>query len=459
MNLSSFRASLRNIGRNSFFRSVSVLVGGTACAQALIILSLPILTRLYTPEDFGILAVFTSLLGLISVVACLRLDIAIPIPKKDEEAANLLALALSSAFAIAAVVLAIVLVFPQKIVQLLNQDELQPYLALLPAGIALTGGYNAFQYWATRKKQFKRIAVTRAEQAIGSISIQLAFGLYNPTSLGLIVGQVIKSGAGLFGLLRQTIQEDWAITRHISFANMKCTFQKYSYFPRFSSAEALANSAAIQVPIIAIAAFSDDTITGMLALSMRVMQIPMSFIGSSIAQVYLSQAPEKLRSGELDKFSLQVLQDLIRVGVGPLVCIGILAPDIFSLVFGSTWDKAGELVRWMTPWFIFQFLSSPISMSLQVTDNQKTALGLQIYGFCIRTVPVWLSGFFYVQSISETYAVTGFIFYSTYLYVIVRVTQISAEETGKLAIRLLRTIITWGLPAMSFLLLKNLFYL
>ena len=84
----------RLLPRASFARSVGVLAGGTAVAQGIGVLALPLITRLYTPEDFSVLAVFSSIVAIVSVAACLRLEIAIPLPETDEDAANLLALAL-----------------------------------------------------------------------------------------------------------------------------------------------------------------------------------------------------------------------------------------------------------------------------------------------------------------------------------------------------------------------------
>ena len=80
--------------KNRFARSVSFLAGGTAAGQAITVLAAPLLTRLYSPEDFGLLAVYTSLLMTIGVIASLRYQLAIPLPKSDEEAAHVVVLSL-----------------------------------------------------------------------------------------------------------------------------------------------------------------------------------------------------------------------------------------------------------------------------------------------------------------------------------------------------------------------------
>jgi len=114
----TLRTKFQSLNRGGFVRSVGVLVGGTAFAQALTVLALPLVTRLYTPFDFSVLAVFVSILSIISVAACLRLEIAIPLPESDEDAANLLALALCACSVVSALTGIVVWWFPSQIVNL-----------------------------------------------------------------------------------------------------------------------------------------------------------------------------------------------------------------------------------------------------------------------------------------------------------------------------------------------------
>jgi len=89
--------------KSSFSGDVLKLVGGTAFAQVLSILASPIITRMYGPEAYGLSALFTSIAGIIATIACLRYELAVMLPEKDEDAANLLALSLILATLISAV--------------------------------------------------------------------------------------------------------------------------------------------------------------------------------------------------------------------------------------------------------------------------------------------------------------------------------------------------------------------
>lgn len=423
--IQTLRTKLQALGQVDFVRSVGVLAGGTALAQGIAVLALPLVTRLYSPGDFSVLAVYSAVLGILGVVACLRLEIAIPLPENDAEAANLLALALCSSAAVSVLLALIVWVWPMKIVQLLDQPGLQPFLWMFPLGIWLASTYAAVQFWATRKKRFTAIAKTRMTQSLGGVAVKLGLGLWQGFgALGLLLGQLIATGAGVFGLCRHIWQDDRTALSHVSWQGMRKALIDYQRFPKFSMLESFANNAAIQLPIIIIAATAIKPDAGYLMLATQAVSVPMSLIGGAVSQVYLSRAPDEFRAGNLGPFTAQVIAGLVKTGVGPIVFIGMTAPVLFPLVFGGAWQRAGEMVAWMTPWFVMQFLSSPVSMTLHVTGNQKAALWLQISGLFFRVGSVIFALTFFNGFIFEVYAVSGVIFYITYFGLILMLAKV-----------------------------------
>jgi O-antigen/teichoic acid export membrane protein len=150
--------------KSSFLRSVAVLAGGTAIAQAVPILVMPLLTRIYKPDDFGMLGVFSALLGITSVVAGLQYEVGIPIPELDETAVNLMGVALICVVVTSGMSAVAIALFSAEIADLVRMPEIGKFLWLLPICIGGTGGYTAFQFWAVRKRAFPRIARTRFVQ-------------------------------------------------------------------------------------------------------------------------------------------------------------------------------------------------------------------------------------------------------------------------------------------------------
>jgi O-antigen/teichoic acid export membrane protein len=401
--------------RHEFVRPVGVLVGGTALGQGIVALALPVVTRLYSPADFSVAATFVAVLSICGVAACLRFELAIPLPERDDDAANLLAIALASTLlATCAAGLGVVFLRDQAVTWL-RQPRLAPFMWLLPLGIALTGTYNALVAWSVRKKDFGAIARTRISQALGVAGIQILFGWLAWTPLGLLVAQVVNSGAGCLNLALRSIRTSSNQLRTISLHRMRSLFLAYRRFPGYSTIEALANAAGMQVPVILIAAAAAGPEAGYLALATTVTQAPLGMIGGAIAQVYLSRAPAEYRTGTLGSFTASMLGGLLKTGVGPLILAGFVAPDVFVFVFGHSWRRSGDLVAWMTPWSVMQFLAVPISMALHVTQNQRAALVLQLSGLGIRAGLVGFAAARAPHLVAEIFAVSGFVFYSIYL--------------------------------------------
>ncbi len=407
--------------KNQFVRSVGVLVGGTAGAQAIVVLSSPILTRLYSPDDFSIFAVYSSIFGILVSIACLRFEIAIPLPQKDTVAINVLAISLCMPLIVGIVLCLIFFFADDLIVGLLRRDGVDRYFWLIPIGVWLAGSCRALQYWAIRKKRFRLVTKARLLQSFGGVSTQIVFGFFCIGPLGLLLGMIVRISLGILGLWRDLVTTQIETLRQVNFRDVVNVFREYKRFPKYSTMEALANSGSAELPILLIASVVTGPEVGFLMLATRVMTAPMSLIGKSVAEVYLSTAADCYRKGQLGASTLNVMRGLLKIGVGPLVFAGITAQYLFPVIFGREWSRAGEIIMWMTPWFIMQFLVSPISMVLHVVGRQTTALGLQVFGLALRFGVVFVAAFVIETRIVEAYAVSGFLFYSLYAFIICKI--------------------------------------
>jgi O-antigen/teichoic acid export membrane protein len=399
------------------------LAGGTVFAQGLIALSLPLLTRLYTPGDFALLAVYMSILGLVTAVACLRLNLAIPLPEDDGESMSLLALALIAAAVMSLGIALLVIFAPDASARLLGQPEMISYLWMIPVGVFLAAVYNALQYWASRKQRFPLITRTRMTRAVGGAATQVGFGIAHPTPFGLLFGHMLYSGLGVLGLVRNIWREDRVVLSSVRPASARAALVRYRRFPLYSVPEALFNTGGIQVPVLLIAAIAAGPEAGFLMLAMQVMGMPMALFGSSVAQVYLAEAPRRRRDGTLGLFTKQAMFGLLKAGGPPLIGIGLLSPVLFPWIFGDSWGRAGNIVAWMTPWFILQFIASPISAVLHVTDNVRVAMVLQAFGFVLRLSIVLIAASCFRGWLVEAYALSGAVFYALYAFVIQKVAK------------------------------------
>lgn len=409
-------------------KATGILMGGTALGQAILLLALPFLTRIFTPEHFNVLAVYVAIVGVFAGAACLRLDVAISIPEAVGEARCLLTLAVMCAAVVSAIV-AIGVWLVGKFLLIDFGIDLDTFSLLVGVGLFSIGTLNTFQVWYVREKKFMSLSLVKLGQAIGSVLVQVAFGLLGGKAYGLLLGYIANSALGALAFSLHILWKAGGPAR-IAFGKLKQVLSDYSRFPRYSTFESLANEGASQIPVLLIAFWVGGAEAGFLMLAARVLQAPIALLGNAVSQVFLSEAPEKERQGVLGDFALEMMVRLAKVGVGPLIVAGLLAPALFPIVFGEQWQRSGELISWMTPWFIVQFIVSPVSLSLHVKGRQKIALLLQVFTLLFRVAAVGICVFAFSNVVVEVYALSGLVVYTVYLHCVLTVLGIKWVDLG-----------------------------
>jgi O-antigen/teichoic acid export membrane protein len=360
--------------KTAFARSVSVLVGGTAGAQLIAVLAAPLLTRLFTPKDFGLLAVYASLLALIGVVSSLRYELAIPLPEEDGEAANVTVLSLLLVSLTTVLSSLLVGMFATPIADALGAPALADYLWLVPVGVLLAGGYNVFNYWSVRTKRFSAIASTRICQSLTTLAIQIA--VFKLGGLALLLGQVAGQSIGIISLSRPALA--MRAFRQVSWSGIWQVAVHYRQFPIFSTWGGFVDTASTKLPLIVFFTTFGPSMAGFLTIADRVLQMPASLIGRAVSQVFYSNAAEAHKSGELSQLVERIFSKLVHIGFPPALLIFLTAPDLFEFVFGENWRQAGKFASWMTPWLFLQFASSPLSIIFVITEKMGQSLVWQI---------------------------------------------------------------------------------
>lgn len=373
MSIAAVKTLLRH---NQFVRGVTILAGGTIAGQAVAVLVAPFLTRLYTPEDFGLFAVYTSLLMFIAAIATLRYHLAIPLEEEDADAAHVAVLSIMLVLGFTLLSVLMVFLVGESLARLFSAPLLVDYLWLLPVGVVLMGLYQVFYYWNIRSKAFPVIARTKFIQAAGAAGLQLGGSAMGP--LALLLGQVAGQVLGVGSLARLTLRRSKNTFRQVHVAGLARVGRRYRRFPIYSSWGGVANDFGLHAPPIFLAASFGTATAGIYALTHRVGAIPMSLIGHAIASVLLANATEVHRQGNLLALVRRVHQNLAAVAAGPAMALIVAGPDLFAVAFGERWREAGEFARWMTPWFYFQFTSSPLSSVFMVLEMQAQYAAFQL---------------------------------------------------------------------------------
>jgi lipopolysaccharide exporter len=366
-----------------FGRSVVTLASGTAMAQLLLALAMPVLTRLYTPTDYGTLAVYSSTLTVLLVVASLRYEVAIPLPEDEPAAASLLVLTLALLAGMGTILSVAIWLGGDAFATAVRVPALRPYLWLVPVGFLGAGLYQTLSYWAIRRSAFGRIARTKLSQGVGQVGSQVALGLAHAGAPGLLIGDVIGrvAGGGGLALLAWRDHPGALVTR----ASLVAAARRYRRFPLLTTWSGLFNIGSLQLPSILFSASFGAAAAGLYALSYKMLVLPTMLVGQAVGQVFLSRAATVAREPErLRQLTERIALVLFACGLPVFAAIGLSGPRLFAIVMGRQWEQAGRYAQVLAPWFVVWLVSNPLSGLLSVREWQGSALAFSTFEFALR---------------------------------------------------------------------------
>ena len=410
----------------AFFSNVLKLVSGSIIAQILGILLIPVITRIYSPDDFGVYQLFLSISGILVAFSCLSYQLSIMLPKEDEDSANLVALCFILVTIISIVSGSFFIIFSDWVGQILNTPEISGYLIFLPLIVFLNGIFLGMTYWLTRRKRFGINATAQIVNSFSSKVVQIAIGLYSASSTGLIAGSIVSGIASLAVLFKQ-IKDDLPLFRKVTFENIRSLAIRYKRFPMFTSWSTGANTISTQIAPLLLAYYFSPEVVGYYAIASMVVFLPMGIIGSATSQVFFQKAcDEKNRTGNVTNIVREIQPRLISIGMFPMFVLMIMGADLFSFVLGSQWSVSGQYAAILAPWLLFVFIASPLTTIFSVLEKQTLDLTFNILILISRVVVLVIGGMYgnpYVALL--LYSITGVIFWGWMNLYIVKISGIS----------------------------------
>ena len=403
-----------------FTKNLITLVTGTSIAQSLPVLVSPVLTRIYSPDDFGILAIFMSLSVILGIVANLKYELAVLLPEKDENAANLVSLGLIVSVVLSLLLALFLLLFSDQVITWLNEPRLKGWIYLVPAVVLLIGVYGMLNYFNTRIKKYKSIAFSRVAKSVAMVSVQLVAGFGKMAFGGLILGYAVSHLFGNIKLFRNFISNK-RLLNAVNKNGMLSMAKRYKRFPQFTFPATLSNKMATDLTNILISVIFTVTTLGFYSLAMRMLAFPSSLIGTSVGQLYMQEATsEKNKVGKATQSFGAILVRLGLFGLPLFAVIFIFAEPIFGFVFGEEWRVAGTYARYLIPLLYIRFVVSPVSVSLSVFEKQHLSLYVQL-GMLIVTLLVfgyaWYMGLAF-ETFLLVYVITLSVYYLFFLLIL-----------------------------------------
>ena len=367
---------------------MATLALGSGLARVIGIASIPILTRLYTPEDFGVMAVFVALVAILAPLLTLRYVLALPLPSHDGLAMNLMALSAGLMLIIGTVLAISLALFAEPLLGLISMEVLAPWWWLIVLALIGSGTYEMLSLWATRRRAYKAIARTQVTQSAAGAIVKIGFGAFGAGPIGLLVGQVVAQSGGIGTLLRQFRSEFRANWRHVRRSRLERVAIRHRGFPIYRLPSQILLVFSTQAPILFIATLYDPSTTGQFGLAMAALALPLGLLGRSTANAFYSEAANigRRKGEQIWQLTIAVLKRLALLALLPTIVLLLFGPQLFVIVFGENWELAGVFASVLAIYLFTQFLQTPAAHLFYIYEQQRSLLFLNVQRFVLVTV-------------------------------------------------------------------------
>lgn len=407
--------------RTEFSNNVLTLITGTTIAQAIPIAISPILTRIYTPEDFGIFALFFALTIIFGSIANGRYELAVMLPRKDEDAINIFALGMIINIIISIVLLCVVIIFQEFFIMFLKSNEIGFWLYFIPVSVFFIGFYYNLEYFNNRKKYYKDIRNTVIIKSIILAVIQLSVGFMKAGAAGLISGEVFSRIFANMKLLKNIVSDKILISK-IKILKIVALSKKYKDFPKYSLPSSLADILTLQLPFLFLPKIFSLAISGYFSLAQKLIGLPGALLARSISQVYFQTISEnKNKNIKNMPLLLNTIKKLFFISLPISIIIFLFAPSLFEIIFGIEWRISGEIAKYLALIFFITFIVSTVSNTLIVYKKLKR-LAMWQYSYLVSSVCFFSICMFYKVNFEEFlvyFVIHEYVMYSVYFYLIV----------------------------------------
>jgi len=376
----------RVIGDSEFKKNLITLTGGVAIAQVIPILCSPILTRLFTPDDFGLYANFMSIAAFLIVLISGKYEYAIILPQKDQEAINILSLTCLLAIFFSLLFCLIFLAFGNPIVELLNAGKLSQYMWMIPVCALLSAVFYIFNEWCIRKKWFVTLGKNKISNTTGIAGTSILFGLAK-LQPGLILGQILgQIFSGASAIIR-VLKKDRHLFAYITTDKMWYFAKRYSNFPKFTMSGQILNTIGSQLPVFVISSQFGLYETGLYMMVVRVMGMPITFLGNSFADVFKQRAAQDYQTnGNCIDIYKKTVFSLIKIAIIPFIALLIIAPPLFEFVLGAEWYVAGIYARYLCVYLLLSLISAPVCWMTVIAEKQHLSLIWQMLYIALAVI-------------------------------------------------------------------------
>ena len=396
-----------------------VVMAGSGAAQVISMALVPVISRLFSPAEFGVSGSFGAVAGVIAAAVTLEYSQAIMLPRGKEDALGLLAVSLSSTSFVAFLTLTICVLAPGFMNGLMQTQGVFP-LTLLVVSTLISGTNYSFQAWAVRAKAFKQTSTSQVIRSFSGKGATIGFGLLGAGAPGLIAGNIVGNALASINVFRVLLPDLGMLRKQATPSSMVRLAREYRDFPAYTASQGVINALSGGLPVLLLTRYFGLPVAGSYAFALNVLTFPMGFVLGALRQVLFQKASESQHQGRsLSALYVKVTATLFGMALLPTAVILAWGPQLFGWFFGAQWQTAGEFSRGLMIWMAVVFCNLPATLFGRIIRIQRFVFFYDVSLLVARTAALVLGGFF--LSASQTvmaYAIVGAAM-NTYLIVAV----------------------------------------
>lgn len=418
--------------KNSFFRDSIILSGGTAIAQILPFLFYPILGRIFTVEEFGLLAALTAITSILAVVASGKYESAILVAVSKREAASLALLStMLSAVFLLLIYLILQFVLGNTLSLWLKEPMLKSMLWICPISAWAIIIFTVYNEWCVREKHFNSLSVNKIVNSGAIVGAKTVFGYVRVFTHGLVIGDVIGRIISALVCVVRAWMRDGKTFREVKKIEMIDAAKKYIDFPKYTMPGQLLNTIALQFPILLLAVYFNKTEVGYFSMAMTIFAIPLTVISGAVRDVFRQRANEQLNTtGNCRALFVKVTLILTLMAVGAAGIFVWFLPQLTTLFLGKQWYTCGVYAQILCGAMVLSFVSNSLSGMFIIANKLRQLFYWQLY-FVITTVGAILVGSLVYKSMIITISLFSILRASAYLLSIIMTYRYTVERAGK----------------------------
>jgi O-antigen/teichoic acid export membrane protein len=365
---------LKRLRASEFLRNTAVLSSGTIIAQGISVLTAPILTRIYLPEDYGLLGIYMVFCSLTVTISTLQYHNAIITADSDDNARDAFHLCVLINMVSCLLLTLAVVFFGAAIASLYKSESIIRWIIFAPVSTFFVSLNTTFSAWAIRKKKFKLLSYNRILTAILAPLFSISLGVWALGPIGLFVGLFVSQIVPTVRMSMQLLGND-QLNLNFQFKRVRSAAKSFKNYPVFSLPSDFINNLSNQFPLMMLSRVGGVQVVGWYNLSARMLGLPTTIISMSIAEVFRQRAASDYALyGNCRPIFNKVFKTLLLIALPIFLLLCLFGPQLFHFVFGQRWEQAGVVTQILAILYLFKFVVSPLSYVTFVANKQWVSL-------------------------------------------------------------------------------------